>query len=345
MKKEKFKFDEEELRREVNLCDKKFGVRLKHPEIWDEPESYRKIFEARGNLNIAALICTLNGIPVEDYFDTDESSMNYGTVCSPIGIKYPIFTKASKLRWGYKDVYNTDSVIFRLRFCTLILTRLLGRIGDVTKYEVYRKDKAKHSFDESRILKTNEVLSDVTRFVNIMISPGNSYQNIILLMNEHVAHTFKKVNQKKLRKILNGHILEIKKAVKKDPLTRKRFASDDMVIWFLLKIAYMLGTNDIDLGDITNFKYLENKTRHDDMKKHIEKLGSLILREGKYKSPMFQAFCEARPSIKTKFHEECKDNVALRTGVLALGYTKFVMNDRFFDKFVDDLLQSSTFKR
>ena len=60
---------------------------------------------------------------------------------------------------------------------------------------------------------------------------------------------------------------------------------------------------------------------------------------------MFKAFIESRPKIITEYHKEVNENACVKIGVLALEFTKFVMNDRFFDKFVDDLLQSSTFKR
>ena len=159
-------------------------------------------------------------------------------------------------------------------------------------------------------------------------------------MHEHVSYTKKKLNQPKLREYTNGHIINCRSMIAPNPIGR-RFGDDDMIIYFILKIAYLLATNNENLKPIPNFKYIENATVEHDLVKLIEELGSLIIENSKPKSfsPMFRAFLESRPSIKTQYYKEAKDDYVLRIGILALGYAKFVMNDKHIDKFIDKMLK------
>ena len=56
-------------------------------------------------------------------------------------------------------------------------------------------------------------------------------------------------------------------------------------------------------------------------------------------SIMFKAFIESRPKIITEYHKEVNENACVKIGVLALEFTKFVMNDKNVDKFITKILR------
>ena len=68
----KSKFTVNDLNNQVNIMDKEYGCRLKHPEIWREPEHYKKSLMANAEMNFAAIACVVNGLDVKDYFQTFE---------------------------------------------------------------------------------------------------------------------------------------------------------------------------------------------------------------------------------------------------------------------------------
>jgi len=330
----------DELVKAVNDCDKKYGIRLKHPDIWSEPEQYLQIVEAKFDMNLAALICCLNGIPVKEYFETDTET-GYGTICKPVGVKYECFTDASILDWeDLKTKYNPKSLIFRCRFVSLILSYLMGRIDTITTKVVLRKYKCRHSKAEKSILVTKNILNHLVKFILIMINQDVSYQNIILKIHEYVSYTKKNVRHDELRNTLNGHVLTVRKGMKEDVMT-DRFMSDDLAIYNILKVAYMLATNKTNLDVIPNFKHIEGATVKHDLLKLIEELGAQIIqntRDKKY-APMFKAFIEARPSVWSQFYKESAENYAVQVGLLSLAYAKFVFNDNAIDKFINDMMK------
>jgi hypothetical protein len=328
----------DDLIEEVNKYDKEFGIRLKHPDAWRNPQMYRQVIEAKADMNLAALICIINGLEVNEYFESDESDSQLGTICKPIGVKNIEFTDLSFLDWTKKTLYNTDSLKFRCRFLTLVITQLIGKIDKITEQEVETKRGFfHHSKDEQRIMITKDIVLDTFKLVRCMLTPDNSYKNIILKVTEHVSYTKKKYDHNKLKNLINGHIVQLRNNMKKDPLTG-RFLTDDMAIYSILKIAYMLTTSKTNLGTLPRFKYIEKATVKHDLSKLIEELGAQIIRNnGEKMSPMFTAFKEARPSIWTQFHEKANKNLALKTGITALEYAKFVINDRTIDKFINEM--------
>ena len=53
---------------------------------------------------------------------------------------------------------------------------------------------------------------------------------------------------------------------------------------------------------------------------------------------MFKAFIKARPKVFCEY-QNVNDDASMRMGVLALEYTKFVMNDKNVDKFIKAMLR------
>lgn len=328
----------EDLVQSVNEFDKSFGLKLKHPDIWREPENFTEILFAKTDMNIGSLICILNGIDIEDYFETD-TEIGYGTICKPISTDSEEFTALSVLNWdGDKTVYNTDSLIFRCRFISLVLSQLLGRTDKIVKREV-KDNYKKHSTSEREIMMTKKFINDVIRFVKIMIVSDAPYKNIILKMHEYISYGRKKYDHQELKKLLNGHILNTRSGIKKE-LLFKRFMDDDLLIYNILKISFMLTTNHTNVDVVPKFKYIEGATVKHDLIKLIEELGVKIIKTGDKKyAPMFRAFVEARPAVYTEYREEAKENYSIHIGLLAIAYTEFVFNDDDMSKFISEVMK------
>ena len=58
-----------DVRKNVEYMDKKFGLKLKDPNVWLDPESVVNIIESKANTNVIALMCGINGLSVKTQHD------------------------------------------------------------------------------------------------------------------------------------------------------------------------------------------------------------------------------------------------------------------------------------
>lgn len=333
VKLKKEKIDTKELVKEVNKFDKQFGVKLKHPEIWSEPERFRPVFEAKAEINIAALICSLNGVNIDEYYDNSTIVLN-GLRVNPNGRE---FTEISNLNWEREGKYKTSSLMFKARFLTCVLSSFLGRIEKISDRKADDKH-FKHSYDENRIIMTTEILDDITRIVKVM-SSGNNYGNIIMKVFHHLSYSKKKYNHEKLKKRLYAQVMDVKKNMKSSVFNDK-YMDDDLCINNILQISYILATGDYEGNHGTpNFREIEGATVKHDLIKLIEKLGKeIIKRDGRKHSPMFRAFVNASPLIVTKYGKEA-EKLTVTMGIYAIEFTRFFMCDKDVSKFIDGMLR------
>ena len=333
----KQKIDEKELLEEVNKFDKEFGIRLKHPDIWSNPERYREVYDSNCEVEIASLICALNGVNLHDYYN-DDYMESMGPEMFKVNVNDKEFTDLSILDWeDQSTTYWTDSLEFKLRFLTYILSRFLGRMSVTTERKVGTDFICNHSTEEQRIIFSNEIMKDINIFINCLIE--GEYRNIILKMHSNLSFTKKNLKHKKLCRRLNSMILDTRKNMKHTLFT-KSFFDDDICINNLLQISYILVTNDYEGNHgVPKFKKIEGATKNHDLIFLIEKLGKCIIMSDYKYSIMFKAFIESRPKIITEYHKEVNENACVKIGVLALEFTKFVMNDKNVDKFITNMLR------
>lgn len=328
----------EDLIKEVNKYDKSFGLKLRKPDIFNDPYQLRHIFDAKSDMNIGAMMCAVNGIEVSDYFDIDINDNCFGMNPNPIGVEHPVFTDMSILNWDDESAcYDVDSLMFRCRYITMVLSRSLGRMSDISSREADDKYRYKHSKDERRLIRTKEIINDFYLFTKLMCFPDESHQNIILRIHEHISYTKKRIDHKKLTRTLNTAVISLRKNMKKE-LLNGRFLEDDMAIHSILQIAYMMATNRTDVDVLPNFRYIEGATVKHDLSKLIEELGACICDRGKY-SPMFKSFIDARPKVITQYYKECKDNYFLKVGILALANVSFVVDDYDVCLFIKEMMK------
>lgn len=319
----------------VNKFDKDHGIKLKHPSIWDEPDRFRMIYQARSEMNIAGILCILNGIDVSDYTEEDET---YGMIQKPIGIMHASFVEDSCLKWNESKTYETGSLIFRCRFLTLLLFQFIGNIDRAVDGEwvSHRKKYYYHSESEQKIMINKKVIDYSIRLTNLMLT-NSTYCNTILKINELVNYTRKK-NQKNFNKEFLGNVLALKKGLKKDPITGV-FMDEDIAIFTMIKIAYMAATNKSkDINKLPSFAELENSGFHYNLSAVFRELGKRIIKASRSKknlSLMFRAYLEARPAIWTQL--KTKGDPELEIGIAAIDFMAFMLNDPNVTRCVNEM--------
>lgn len=332
----KKRLEPDEILKEVNKFDKEFGIKLKHPDIWSEPSNYKETYNARCEIEIAQKICAINGVDLHEYYG-DDFVESLGMNMFPVNVKDKEFTELSLLKWDDNTkTYWTDTVIFKSRFLTFILSRFMGRMNKTGDRKLNDGYICSHSEDEQKIIYTSEIMKDIVTLINCLYQ-GN-YKNIILKMHMHLSYTSKNIKREKLMHRLNSMIIDTRRNMK-HRLFKKPFFDDDLCINNLLQISYILATDDYEGNHgVPKFKKIEGATREHNLGLLIEKLGRSILScENKY-SIMFKAFIKARPKIFCEF-KDVNSNVSMRMGVLALEYTRFFMNDKNASKFISDMLK------
>lgn len=324
----------DDLVNEVNNLDKNIGIKLKKPDIFSEPDNYYQISLMRSELYLSKIITILNGIDPDDWFT---SSDGYGTVSGPTEINQYEFTSISNLDWEKNNVYNTTSILFKCRFLTTYINNIKSRLGKVNKNR-YKTDKRKFGIDEYSYFYLKNQINDIRSLVIIMMNDKKDYSNILLknLFNSHYGK--KKIKQKKLNTQIFAAVKELREGMTSNVLS-EAFMEDDMIIYTIMRLAYMISTNDTHLSYLPNFKYFEGATRKDDLVNLIEELGHQIITTSEYtKRPMmYESFFSASPLIMTNY-TNVNNNVSLSVGVRALAYVDFIMNDKKIHKFIECMI-------
>ena len=150
------------------------------------------------------------------------------------------------------------------------------------------------------------------------------------------------MNHKEYAKVLVDHIRYSRKYTIKETFTNKAFYGEDESIEAIINTAFVAVTEKtIDrYGYIPKHKYFKGATLEYNLIKLIEALGEAILASRKEFAPMYRAYKNSRPSIWSHFTEEAINNPAIREGIIALSYLKFVFDDREMDNVIEKMLRT-----
>lgn len=327
----KINIDIEEIRKGVNECDRDFGLRLKSRNEYLQPdEIYEQALEDVRDY-LTKLICVLNGVNVSDFYSIDEETGKINGVLDNFS-----FTSNSKLNWKEPGKYKITDVRFKCRFLTLYLMELNEKLNKMSKRKFEESDDKICAYEHAYFYLKGFV-QDADRLINVMIN-NNDHENIILKNILNNTYSCKKVNHKELNVCIYSSITELKEGIQSSKFS-ERFMSDDMIIYSLLRIAYMVSTNKTNFNKaLPKFKYIEGASKDDDLIKLIATLGSSIIAEHKYsKRPiLYRAFNSASPKIMTNYKEAVTDYY-VNTGLRALSYVDFIFDDKVISNFIYDM--------
>lgn len=327
-----------DIRKQLNSFDKEFNIKLKKHDKNISADDYIEIVAENCNIELLGFVVILNGLNIDDYFEETGYGFN---LLKPVGTDNPSFCEESKLHWNNDFIYSTDSLIFRYRFASNVCQYMFGNFSKIIANSVADK---KHSYAEYGIINCKKYINYILKFILLVIDPHESYDNIILKIHEITSYKYNKVKHNKLKRTLNYMILSLKENMTSNILV-DRFYSDDLAISSILELAYILGTNDYNYDCLPNFKYIEDATVEDDLVNLIKRLGELIIKHnGKKKYPlMFRAFINANPVINSQYKEESINSEKIRTGIAALNYASFIVDDKTIKKFIKGMLKKGKY--
>ena len=292
--------------REVDTFDKSFGLRLKHPEIFYDNESYADEMNKYANSVLCTLFARLNNIDPDVMCVDDPGDESYGDIADEETISY-LISKYSKLKWNIDgSTYDVSSLIFKMRFMSCIILSLLNNVKKISK-RVIKKGKGyyQHSMDEQMYLLIPEIISRIVNCTRLMISGA---QDMIPLLEN----------------------------IKPDLFSGVVFADDDIAIHSILGCGFVWATNNHKYHKVLpNFKYVQGATLKHDLSKLVESLGSAIINEKI--TDVYDAFITSDPKVRTEFANECARNRELTMGVYALEFVKFILNDSNISKIVNNM--------
>ena len=319
-----------ELCSEVNSLDKEMGVRLKHPNIFNEPEQEFNRTLANIQDRIINLVILINRVDPDWYYREHGDDENAQ------------FTDYSKLR--FKDNvtrYYTDSLIFKSRFLSGMMTDMMYSLENITKHRYNNAPNAPVGDYETQILYLKEIFNYMKRLITVMIS-GNNYHYILMKNMQLSMHEKKKTKTRKLnRYIFDASELLIEGCKTQGVINPTRVEPEDVLIYTTVRLAYMLSTGNYNYRCIPKPKEFEGITldNHHDVLTAIGCLGDGIMEEReKRKRPIIAACYEdARPKIMTNYRDANKD-VGINTGMRAIGLVEFFCNDKNVSRFIERLI-------
>ena len=314
----------DELVSEVNKFDKEFDVKPRHLIKWRNPKEYLKVLINKSDFVLTSIIGIINGVNISSY--------------TKAALDNESFTDLSNLDWDSDNAYKDSSIVFRCRYLTLVLTKFLGNTKKIASKINRKKYKRNESENEANIFLISKMMNHVMIFVNALLG-NREYKNVIIKINEYISYLDKEADQKDVKNTTANIIMNIREGFKVDRLTKSRFYDDDMAIDDILKLSYVLATNDACFNRLPKFKHIKGASTKYDLSGLIQAVGKEVLRYDGYYNPMFQAYLEAHSKVISDFYNEASEDEALLMGIYALAFARFVLHMKSTDKFINEMLK------
>lgn len=323
---------------EVNVFDKSFGLRLKHPEIFYDNSTYSDEMNRYANSVLGTLFARLNSISPHAVCNLDIDDEDYGEIQDEENMSM-LLSKYSNLKWDVDDrTFDISSIVFKMRFMSCIILSMLNNVRKISK-NIVKKGKGyySHSIDEQVYLLVPEVVSDIVTCTRLMLA-GKPYRNTLIKTIIHTTYLKKKIKQNKIVEYVEYDMVPVISNMLPSGLTGIKLADDDVVIHSMLGCGYVWTTNNPKYYKVLpEFDYVKGATRKHDLHKLIEALGVAIVKEKI--SEAFDAFITSDPKVSTDFSVECANNRELTMGMYALEFVKFIYNDKHIARFIDDMMR------
>ena len=159
-------------------------------------------------------------------------------------------------------------------------------------------------------------------------------------MNQHCSFaTIKKSDPIEISKYIRDITDELENGIPTSNSSMKM--SEDIAIDSILKLAFLITTGTTNLNELPKFKYIKNASTSFDLGLLIESLGNAIRRENQNHrlTILFKSYIQAKPAIYTKRNFANNDDLIM--GIYALSYTKFFCNNKYIDKYINKMIEST----
>ena len=305
------------VRRHVNEFDTGFSINISDPNELTEPAQVVDYLLYMAQDYIVHAIYYINQIKIDEKLSMKEQLLF---------INSTDFYSSTII--NFKDTYFHNTYVFKIEKIMFSRRKILK--SELSKYE-------------ECYFELERIINDLILFVDIMKSK-KSYKNIMLQMNQHCSFaTIKKSDPIEISKYIRDITDELEKGIPTSNSSMKM--SEDIAIDSILKLAFLITTGTTNLNELPKFKYIKNASTSFDLGLLIESLGGAIRRENQNHrvTILFKSYIQAKPAIYTK--RNFVDNDDLIMGIHALAYTKFFCNNKYIDKFIDKMIESTDPKK
>ena len=315
------------VRRHVNEFDKNFSINIREPNELTEPAQVVDYLLYMSRDYIVHAIYYINQIKINEKLSMKEQLLF---------INSNDFYSSTII--NFKDTYFHNTYVFRLRFLHFFLCRFLFKIEKImfSRRKILKSGLSKY---EECYFELERIINDLILFVDIMKSK-KSYKNIILQMNQHCSFaTIKKSNPIEISKYIQDITDELERGIPTNKSSIKM--SEDIAIDSIFKLAFLITSGTTNLDKLPKFKYIKDASTSFDLGLLIESLGDAIRRENQNHrvTILFKSYIQAKPAIYTKRNFDNNDDLIM--GIYALSYVKFFCNNKFIDKFIDKMIEST----
>ena len=297
----------------------------------------KKVEEISNNasMGILKLICILNGIEYNEYISS------VGLFSDGLLLKDPNFIEMSSVDWLSHKSLSYDNFIFRIKFTTLLFSKIMGRDSkiskNVNKYYDLDSKKSKNRMNIDINMDSYRTCYNLTTDV----LNKNRWTKSIYDINAYAMAIPKKSDYKDIQYHIDYIYNDLILGTKYEPMTGRLF-DNGIVTYELLRLAYLLITYDTDYENFIGGKKFTGLRIDEDISwflyKYGKRLNKYISKNKKNISPLFKAFLEANPSCYTNSKFAGNENIAL--AMLSLEFIKFIYDDNRLSIFIDRIMNT-----
>ena len=293
----------------------------------------RKSISENISKSLIELMCVLNGVNYNMYMGT--TNMFSDGVC----LDDPTFIELSSIDWMNKKSIDHNNIIFKIKFLTILFTKLLGRDGIIGKsfsknYDIDSSDGKQKMMTDTSVDMFTTCYQTVTDTLN------NQPWNLnIMKLNKLAFSTARHRKYDEVFDYINYIINELHSNTKYDILTG-RFFDNGMVTYEILLISYILITGDLSFDRFINARKYNGLDIDEDISWLLYKYGKNLrkyIRHNKKKAnPLFKAYMEANPLVCTNSIYGSNSDIALV--YTALGFVGFMLNDKTINTYLSHIM-------
>lgn len=306
-----------------NILDKVNGVRLKHHDIGYEPKNQFEISAANLETSLAAVLCDINGIPRDTYFETTNDD-ELVIKDEGININDKNFMSQSILRWDV--IMDPKTYTFRLRVLSHYIQSLItGSLEKMTKNRFGNFNKYEESYQ-----KISDIYDDVIYLIR-QVTNNYEYRNILLKNILYSSYRRKDSNNKDKNRLIIKATNDLTELI-----PRSLFFSsgeDDKIIFTIVRLSYILASGDYDLTNLPKFKKIEGIKINDNNEYILVALGDAIKDVKFNKRPeLYKAFINSKPTMRSRYAVSKYDEIP--TAISALYFLDWVMDDKYIHRYI-----------
>lgn len=323
--------DEDDIRMSVNKLDEMHGVHAdKHMDIIDTRDEFEEQVQIY-KFMINKLISALNNINGDKY-------AKYEGIFGIYVGKMKINKKFRKISSIFDDnSYPITNIKFKSRFVSYVGTWLSRNLEDIaTKCYKLNRDSMYSEYEMKMEYVDTAILHFLSFVENILMD--KPYGHDIMYLNEIITYMESNSSKKHLKKMLKK-ITNIEKQtmILSEKVSHFIKHQQDISMDTLLKLSYLVATNETDSTNIVEFQDGYRFNRGNLTRNMIEELGYMVMKTCKKNSSsrMFKFFMKSNPTIRTDYTGLSKP---LAVGISAIYYYSFMSNDKYITKIVNKMI-------